>query len=213
MIKAIIFDYDGVIVDSFPTVHKVYQIMCKKIGKSCPATLVGFREQYGRSSREFMRKGNFTSEEIERADQMYLQEILKRDAPFFPGIKRVVEKLAQNYVLFLISASPQEDVELKLKRNKLDNHFMEIIGSRKNGPIKKVPELLSLLIKNNLKPDEVVMIGDRINDYEDARGAKIRNILLVEYGWGYDRNKIPEHRQKINVKSPNDLLKAIKHLG
>ena len=147
MIKAIIFDYDGVMVDSFPTVHKVYQIMCKKIGKSCPATFPRFREQYGRSSREFMRRGNFTSEEIEKADQMNHQEILKQDAPFFPGIKKVVEKLSKDYLLLLISASPQKDVELKLKRKGMRIYFAEIIGSKKKGPIKKVPELKALLRK------------------------------------------------------------------
>lgn len=210
MIKAIVFDYDGVIVDSFPTVHKVYQIMCKKLGKKCPPTLAGFREQYGRSSREFMRKGSFTPAEIESADKVYLQEILKQDAPFFPGIKKIVEKLSQDYLLFLLSASPQEDVELKLKSKGMEKYFTEIIGSRKNGPIKKVPELKALLRKQNLMPEEVIMIGDRINDYEDARGAEIINIILVEYGWGYDRKKIPEHRQKVAVNKPKEILDAIK---
>ncbi len=209
MIKAVIFDYDGVIVDSFPTVHKVYQIMCGRIGKKCPSELAEFRKVYGRNSREFMRNLQFTPQEIMKADQIYVKEILKKDTPFFPGIKGIIEKLSEKYALFLITSSPQEDVELKLQKKGLAGLFIEIIGSTKNGPLKKVPEIEGLLLRHNLTNDEVMIIGDRINDYDDARKAGISKIILVEYGWGYDQTRIPNHIRKIKVEKPKDILKAI----
>ena len=39
MIKVIIFDYDGVIVDSLQKVHEVYMTICDKLGKECPRDL------------------------------------------------------------------------------------------------------------------------------------------------------------------------------
>ena len=43
MIKLIIFDYDGVIVDSFVNVHLVYKIICKKLGKQYPEDFKDFK--------------------------------------------------------------------------------------------------------------------------------------------------------------------------
>ena len=63
MIKLIIFDYDGVIVDSFLNVHKVYQIACQKLGKQCPSNLDEFRKIYGHNSIEAKKNLGFNKEE------------------------------------------------------------------------------------------------------------------------------------------------------
>ncbi len=209
MIKAIIFDYDGVIVDSFPTVHKVYQIMCEKLGKKCPKTLPEFKEMYGKTSRVFMQRAGFTAEEMQKADAIYLEEVKKKETPFFPAIKEVIQQLSEKYLLFVLSSCPQEDLDLKLNRKGLAHFFVEVIGSTKLGPMKKVPALIELFERHHFKSDEVIMIGDRINDYEDAMGAGIKHIILVEYGWGYNKDEIPKHTQKVKVEKPEDLLTVI----
>ena len=38
----------------------------------------------------------------------------------------------------------------------------------------------------------------------------LTNIILVDYGWSYDLEKIPEYHQKVIIKKPEDILKAIK---
>lgn len=208
MIKAIIFDYDGVMVDSFPAVHRVYQIISSRLGKACPHDLASFRKVYGKKSKECMNNLKFTSKEVEKANCMYVEEIQKQVTPFFPGIGEVIRKLCQRYPLFLVSASPSKEVVNKLKKEALDPCFTEIIGGTL-GSLEKVPELVKLLKRHHLRGEEVIMIGDRINDYEDAVRAGIKHILLVEYGWGYNKDEIPEHKQKVKVKKPEDLLKAI----
>ena len=54
-IKAIIFDYDGVIVDSFPSVFEVYKIIAAECGGHIPKDLEEFRELYGYDYRECLR--------------------------------------------------------------------------------------------------------------------------------------------------------------
>ncbi len=51
-IKCIIFDYDGVIVDSFDSMHAVYQILCKELGYNCPTDREIFRKMYGRDYKD-----------------------------------------------------------------------------------------------------------------------------------------------------------------
>ncbi len=53
MIKLIFFDYDGVIVDSFPTIYNVYRVMVRELGiKKFPDTLEEFCQIYGRNYRK-----------------------------------------------------------------------------------------------------------------------------------------------------------------
>jgi phosphoglycolate phosphatase len=62
----------------------------------------------------------------------------------------------------------------------------------------------------DLTSDSVLLIGDRLIDYHEAEEAGIKNIILVEYGWGYDRSKIP--KQEVPVNEPKDLLRAVYRL-
>lgn len=208
MIKVIIFDYDGVIVDSFPAVHAVYQRISKKLGKKCPETLDGFKKIYAAHSTGLMTNLGFTQEEVKKANDMYQVEILKEQPPFFPGIKEIIESLHAKHRLILVSSSPKPEVTAKLKKLGIINCFERIIAGETPGSMKKIPALKALLSDLNMDLDEIVMIGDRLYDHNDAKAVGIK-LILVEYGWGYDRSKIPDHKQNVVVNKPSDLIKAI----
>lgn len=211
MIKLIIFDYDGVIVDSFQTMHKAYVRICDRLNKKCPSNFEDFRKMFGYNSQEFMKNMKFSQKEIEKANKFYLQEITKENPEFFHEIKKVLFSLSKKYKLVLVSANVKLEVLEKIKKLKATHLFDRIVGSDGNGPLRKVPELKRILKDFKLKPEEVLMIGDRINDYNDSLAAGINNVLLVEYGWGYDAKKIPYHKQDVLIKKPIDLLKAVKN--
>src|SRR3989344_5661408 len=116
MIKTIIFDYDGVIVDSFPSCHKVYMKICKELGKKCPTDFEKFKTIYGYGSKELMNNLNIHGEEVDKANSMYRKEIVKIDSPAFKGISEVIKKLSKSYKLVLISSSPREEVMHKLNK-------------------------------------------------------------------------------------------------
>jgi phosphoglycolate phosphatase len=211
MIKAIIFDYDGVIVDSFPVVHKVYLKICEEIGKKCPEDFDEFRRIYGYDSREFALNSGFSEEDIQSANIIYRKNIVKINPPLFEGIVDVLDILRQKYKIILVSASPRIDVLQKLKFYGIDFAFDKIYASDILGPMKKPQAIKKCLNDFGLNEDEIIFLGDRTIDYDEATEAGIskENILLVDYGWGYDKKKI---RQNFSISKPSDILDVMEKL-
>jgi phosphoglycolate phosphatase len=215
MIKLIVFDYDGVIVDSFKSVHNVYQIICEKFGKECPFELKKFRKEYGKSHIEFMDKREFSDLEKENAAKLFSEEIIKQNHPFYEGVKEVILNLSKNYKLFIVSSNYADEIKKKLEMLGVLDCFDEIIGeiignkdiSPKSVVIKKILE------NEGIKGDEAIMIGDREVDYLEAKKAGIENVILVEYGWGYNRTELREHKQEIIVNEPKDILTAVEKIS
>ena len=116
MIKLIIFDYDGVIVDSFSNVHEVYKIICKKLGKSCPEDLEGFKKIYGYSSSSCYSQLGFSEEERIKGNIIFKEEILKKEPKLFNGIIEVINNLHKNHKLALISSNYKDEVKQKLEK-------------------------------------------------------------------------------------------------
>jgi phosphoglycolate phosphatase len=211
MIKLIVFDYDGVIVDSFPNIHSVYQIICQKLGKSYPEDFEDFKKIYGHSSSECYSQLGFSEEERIKGNMIFKEEILKKDAKLFDRIIEVLKKLHKDYKLAVISSSYKEEVEQKLKKFGLLKLFDFILAKESHvGRFEKTESIKKIMEKLTMKSNEVLLIGDRNVDFIEGSKAGLSNILLVDYGWGYDLEEIPEYKQKVLVKEPNDLLEAVK---
>ncbi len=210
MIKTIIFDYDGVIVDSFICIFEVYKVICKELGKKCPDTFEGFRKVYGKSQFECFHNLKFDPKDSEKIEIIFKREILKQKPEMFKGIPETLQKLKERYKLILLTATYRDEAVQKLEKFDLMKYFSQVIGVQHptDPPLKKSEKVKQLLKEQSLAAEEVVMIGDRDIDYEAAKMAGITNIILVEYGWGYHKETLPH--QKVTVNKPLDLLEAVK---
>ncbi len=208
MIKTIIFDYDGVIVDSFPTVHATYQIICRELGKPCPTDLEEFRRMYGDTSNTLMKNLGFDSKDVAKANVLFKNEILKQHPSLFRGIKETLEELSKKYVLVLVSSNLKSEITQKLSANGLLDYFFLIAGSEL-GSLPKVDSIRNAMKQTHSSPEETLMIGDRSIDFLEgtAAGLTPSHIILVEYGWGYEPPRVSSPNWRIT--RPAELVRVV----
>jgi phosphoglycolate phosphatase len=146
-----------------------------------------------------------------QANFIFKEEIVKKEPELYDGISEVLHELRKRYTLVLISSTYKEEVEQKLRKYGILDVFEMILAKEhhlQSGG--KVDHIKSTIRFYGLHPEEVVSVGDRAIDYAKGTEAGLKNIILVEYGWGYSTEQVPGYERRVIVKKPRDILKAVK---
>src|SRR5258706_7420403 len=114
--KAIIFDMDGVIVDSEPRHERAFLKVARDIGfGESPGWR--FSDYIGRSDKELWidfvarHKPSQTLEELLAMKRQLVIELIRSEQPLFEGLPALVEKLAASFRLALASGSERAVVD------------------------------------------------------------------------------------------------------
>lgn len=114
----------------------------------------------------------------------------------------------QGYRLFLATAKPEVYARQILEHFELLQYFVHPYGSELNGERTNKGELIAYIIqKEQLKPEECLMVGDREHDVFGARQNGIETIA-VEYGYG-SAEELDQAQPKARIKQFSDLLQHL----
>lgn len=180
-IKAIIFDFDGVIVESMGIKENAFVSLFKNYPEHLEK-IVTLHRAHGGLSRFEKFKIIYNdilrlpyNEKIEKelgnkfAEYVY-EEVVR--CPYVTGAKEFLEKYHKELSFFIVSGTPQEEMRNITRARGLDKYFIEVFGS----PEKKGALCLKILRSRRLSHDAVMMVGDSIDDYEGASEAQIKFI-------------------------------------
>jgi len=132
-IQAIIFDMDGVIVDSEPRHERAFLEVVREIGYADQFDL-RVADYIGRSDQElwvdFVAKHHPPQPvaELVARKRQRMVDILRREQPVFDGLPELVEKLAARYALALASGSERPVVAEVLKLKHLGRWFSAVVS-------------------------------------------------------------------------------------
>lgn len=178
MLKAIIFDFDGVICESVEVKTEAF----KKLFHDYPTHLkriISFHIANGGMSRfekfkviysDFLKKelSEEKSKELgEKFTKYCYAEVIK--APLVKGAKVFLNKYYRKLSLLVVSGTPQEEMVSLIKDKKLSKFFKVVYGS----PMSKYAAIAEIMGKYGWRSDEIIFVGDSINDYEGAKQAGI----------------------------------------
>ena len=181
MIKAIIFDFDGLILDTeTPEVH-VWEEIYEEFGLDFPfekwQLIIGSDSSAGFDpiiDLENKLADPFDKEEITAHYKMRAREKILAQS-ILPGVKEYIQYAKKNGIsLAIASSSPRSWVEGHLIRLKLIENFDVINTADDVEKIKPDPDLYNLTLASlKLTPNEAIVIEDSLNGVIAANTAGI----------------------------------------
>jgi len=195
VIKNIIFDFDGVILDSVPVKTEAFRKLFENYPQDKVNQLIEYHLVNGGKSRYVKIKYFFN--EILKQDiseneiLQYAQKYSKLTKQELSNKKYLIEDTLnfimnnhKNYNMHIASGADENDLKYICDRLGLEKYFLSINGS----PMIKGIIVQEILEQNNYLREETILVGDSINDYEAAKANSIEfygynNENLMQYNY------------------------------
>jgi HAD superfamily hydrolase (TIGR01509 family) len=183
--RAIIFDMDGVIVDSEPRHERAFRDIFEQIGYG-ETHGMDFPAYYGRSDHtlwvDFIakHKPTHTIDELSAWKQRRFLEIIREEQPIFEDLPQLVQRLSLVYKLGLASGSYHPVIEAILSLKDLRQYFPVVVSVQDVQNGKPAPDVF-LRAAEMLKvpPNECCVIEDSAAGVEAARAAGMTVIAIT----------------------------------
>lgn len=195
-IKAIIFDFNGVLIDDEPVHLEMLRRVIEEEGMIFAEG--DYHEKYlGVDDRRcFIRAFNDHGRPEEANDPARIRELIDRKTGYyheavqsqdllFPGVPEMLERLSASYPLAIASGALRQEIEGVLARGNLRDYFRLVVASEDVAESKPHPEgylkaLAGLCrVVEGLVPRECLVLEDSVAGVAAAKGAGMRCVAVT----------------------------------
>lgn len=196
MFKAVIFDMDGVLVDSEPKnleqLKGFYKSYGTDVDDTFMNTLVG--SSYTYTYKESMRvmKLNWSIEKFKELFDNYCKiHSFEYDSVLNPGVKEILLWLKKHgYKTAVASSSTINQIQTMKKVCDLNDCFDELLSGEMFNESKPNPEIyLTAAKKLQVKPEECIAIEDSKYGIAAGNAAGMRVLAYADDRYGVDQSK------------------------
>jgi HAD superfamily hydrolase (TIGR01509 family) len=173
-LKAILFDLDGVIVDSFDAWYGVFSHVRKNLELS-KVSKEEFRKNIWGTSVQQDAKIYFKNKSVKEIEDVY--KILMNDyvhkTKLMPDVEKVLETIKKkNIKIGLVTNSFRSITSNLLKFHKIEKYFDAVVTAEDVEKVKPYPDsVIKLCEKLKVMLDEAILVGDTKNDYKAGKSA------------------------------------------
>ena len=178
MIKTIILDFDGVIVESLGIKTEAFrdlfsdypqhleQIMSYHLAHNAISRYIKFEhivthildETYDEERKKELGT---------RFSQLVRQKVI--ECPYVAGAEEFLQYFSPRVPLYVASATPQDELASIIRARGIDGHFKGIYGT----PWEKYEIVQKVMLAEKVNPDAVAYVGDSQEDYKVAQETGI----------------------------------------
>jgi beta-phosphoglucomutase len=191
---ALVFDFDGVIVNSEPVHLRAFQavLAAESIALSAREYYLRYVGLSDKDAFEEIARSSGASWTAERLDALVLaktaevQRVLAENSPLFPDAAARIRALAVEWPLAVASGALREEIEQVLDRAGLAGCFAAIVAAGETPRGKPAPdpyalavERLSAAIGTRLVPSRVAAVEDTLQGLVSAHAAGLRTIAVT----------------------------------
>ncbi len=183
MIRAVVFDLDGVLIDSEQVWDDIREALAHERGGRWHEGAQ--RDMMGMSSPEwsrYMHERIGLAEPPEEINRIVVERMLERYAegpPWLPGAIDAVRRLAADFVLGLASSSNRELIDRVLEAGGIAACFRATASSEEVAAGKPAPDVyLEVARRLGVDPHECTAIEDSHNGIRSAKAAGMRCVAI-----------------------------------
>ena len=197
----IIFDFDGVVVNSIDVSFGINKETVVDLEFS------EWQSWFEGNIHEKIRR-DLSGEQVQFEFYEKYNERLIELLPV-EGIEEVLKKLiSMKYKLIINSSSSGRGVNDFLEKYNLKRYFVEVMTREIHRS--KVEKFKIIMEKYKIKTDETLIVTDTVGDVKEAKEVGIKSIGVV---WGvHDSKKLEENGADFIANEPKDILKGIEKM-
>jgi len=212
--KGIIFDLDGTLVNSLEDISDAMNSVLK--GLNFPIHNYDTYQYFiGSGLRNLVSKAlpesNNSIDEIETCFESmvkgYRETCTIKTKPY-DGIIELLDNLVSRNIKLAVFSNKADELTKKIVADIFPNYFSNVVGLSIESLKKPNPfEAIAISEKWNLKPEEIIFIGDSDIDMQTAVNA---NMFPVGVTWGYrTEEELKASGAKLVIHSPLDLIQSL----
>ncbi|MDB4089569.1 hexitol phosphatase HxpB [Flavobacteriales bacterium] len=186
MIEAIIFDMDGVIIDSEPLWKKAIINVMRRVGYDftidmCNRTK-GMRVDEVISYWKIELKADFDSNKLSKEIVEEVISLIKKEGKSVKGLDKLLEKAKKNNLkIALASSSPSIIINVVLNKLNIADFFDVVQSAEKEDFGKPHPGVfITTAEKLNVSPENCLVIEDSLNGVIAGKAAKMKVVAIPE---------------------------------
>ncbi|USN44480.1 MAG: HAD family hydrolase [Candidatus Woesearchaeota archaeon] len=169
MLKAIIFDFDGVIHDTFELYYKLH------LNFSPDSTREYYRSRFEENIFKHLKKKNVSKETQEKFRELEYEAF--KDLKLEREIREEIEELSKKYSLFIITSNSQKNLDLYFENNKFTGVFKQVLAEEAH--TSKSEKFKTLFAEEDFSKDECVFVTDTLGDIREAHEVGVRSIACT----------------------------------
>lgn len=177
-IQAVLFDWDGTLLDSYDADSAAYLAMFRAMG--IPWGLDELALHYSPNWYNVYRAAKLPRNRWDDANRAWRAQYANHNPKLVAGARRVLARIARHHRMGLVTSGDRDRVLLQLRQFRLTRLFAARVCAGDTRQKKPHPAPLRLALRQmRLKPAVCIYVGDSPHDLEMARRAGVRAIAVL----------------------------------
>lgn len=217
IIKAVIWDMDGVIADTSIYHRQAWQQALQKRGVNY--TEEDFRRGFGQRNEEIIKSvlGEETSvaeiKAISKEKEERFRSLVKPNIKLLPGVIELIKALTQyKFKLALASSTPMENLILLTGKLGVKGYFQVIVSAEDVTIGKPDPQVFLMAAKKlGVEPGDCVVIEDAVTGVTAARRAGMICLAVTNTNLRENLKEADLIVDTLETVTVNDIIKLLNH--
>lgn len=194
MKKAIIFDMDGVLIDSEPMYREQFREFFQMHNKVASKELLDGTAGASQTTLwELVREGWQEDVTAEQMRDLFHETFRGRKVNYndiiFPGTKKTIETLSKKFVLAIASSSSLKSIQAMLEETGMKEFFTLVVTGRQFRESKPHPEIyLHTVEKLGFSKDECLIVEDSTYGVQAGNRAGVDVVAIRDTRFGFEQD-------------------------